>query len=105
MDFLTVLVVGLVTGLLASLFLGRGANRFARDGINGLLGAFLASWIVAGFNLRVPIEGNGGSAAVALLGAVAVLLLQRAAHLARRGWDRSSRTTTQSRTWRSARFR
>jgi len=101
MDFLTILVVGLTTGLLASLFAGGGLHGIARNLVNGVLGAFLASWLVAGLNLRMPISGGGGPILVALIGAIGLLLFLRAAQQARRGWDRWIRDSSRSRAWRS----
>jgi len=101
MDFLTVLVVGLSTGLLASLFADGTFYGIARNLINGVLGAFLASWLVAGLHLAMPISGGGGPVLVALAGAIGLLLVLRAAQLARRGWDRWTRDSSRSRAWRS----
>ena len=102
MDFTTVLVVGAITGLLASLFMGGGALfGIGRNILNGVVGAFCASWLFGGLNLRAPMEGSGGPILVALSGAIGLLLLQRGWHHARRGWDRWTRSSSRSRAWRS----
>jgi len=101
MDFLMELIVGLSTGLLASLFADGAPSRIGRNLVNGVLGAFFASWLVAGLSLRIPISGGVGPVLVALSGAIGLLLFLRAARYARRGWDRWTRDASRSRAWRS----
>jgi uncharacterized membrane protein YeaQ/YmgE (transglycosylase-associated protein family) len=101
MDFVTQLVVGLSTGLLASLFADGTLSRVGHNLVNGVLGAFLASWLVAVLNLQIPVSGSIGPILVALSGAIGLLLVLGAARQARRGWDRWTRGSTRTRAWRS----
>jgi uncharacterized membrane protein YeaQ/YmgE (transglycosylase-associated protein family) len=82
MDLLTLIVVGLIAGLLAS-FVVKGAGvGLLGDIAIGILGAFLGSWLFGALSIRVPFSGLGGTIFVAFVGAVVCLLLLR---LIRRG--------------------
>lgn len=78
MDIVTLLVVGLVAGLLASLAVGGVGYGILGDIAIGIVGAFLGSWLFGVLGVRVPIGGLGGTIFVAFIGAVVLLLLLRA---------------------------
>jgi len=101
MDFISVFAVGLTTGLVASLFARGTLFGIGRNIVNATLGAFVASWLVGGLSRGAPSEGSSGAILVALIGAIGLLLLQHAAQLGRRSWDRWTRSTSRSRAWRS----
>jgi uncharacterized membrane protein YeaQ/YmgE (transglycosylase-associated protein family) len=77
MDILTLLVVGLVAGLLASLVVGGVGYGILGDIVIGIVGAFLGSWLFGTLGIRVPFGGLGGTIFVAFIGAVVLLLLIR----------------------------
>jgi uncharacterized membrane protein YeaQ/YmgE (transglycosylase-associated protein family) len=77
MDFLTLLVVGLVAGLLASLAVGGVGYGLLGDIVIGIVGAFLGSWLFGALHIRVPFSGIGGTIFVAFIGAVVLLLILR----------------------------
>jgi uncharacterized membrane protein YeaQ/YmgE (transglycosylase-associated protein family) len=79
MDLLTLLIVGLIAGLLASLAVGGvGGYGILGDIVVGIVGAFLGSWLFTVLNIRVPFGGLGGTIFVAFIGAVVLLLGLRA---------------------------
>ena len=78
MDIVTLLVVGLVAGLLASLAVGGVGYGILGDIAIGIVGAFLGSWLFSALHIQVPIGGLGGTIFVAFIGAVVLLLLLRA---------------------------
>lgn len=77
MDLLTLIVVGLVAGLLASFAVGGVGYGLLGDIIIGIIGAFLGSWLFSALNVAVPFGGIGGTIFVATIGAVVLLLLLR----------------------------
>lgn len=77
MDFWTLLVVGLIAGLLASLAVGGVGFGIVGDVVIGIAGAFLGSWLFGVLNISVPFGGLGGTIFVAFIGAVVLLLLLR----------------------------
>ncbi|NOT08900.1 MAG: GlsB/YeaQ/YmgE family stress response membrane protein [Gemmatimonadales bacterium] len=77
MDFWTLLVVGLIAGLLASLAVGGVGFGIVGDVVIGIAGAFLGSWLFGALNISVPFGGLGGTIFVAFIGAVVLLLLLR----------------------------
>ena len=77
MDLLTLLVVGLIAGLLASFAMGGVGYGLLGDIVIGIAGAFLGSWLFGALHIRVPFGGIGGTIFVAFVGAVALLLLLR----------------------------
>ena len=82
MDFLTLLVVGLIAGVLASLVVGGVGYGILGDIVVGIIGAFLGSWLFGALQIRVPFGVICGTIFVAFIGAVVLLLLLR---LIRRG--------------------
>jgi uncharacterized membrane protein YeaQ/YmgE (transglycosylase-associated protein family) len=84
MDLLTLLVVGLVAGLLASLAVGGVGYGILGDIVIGIAGAFLGNWIFSALRIQVPISGLGGTIFVAFIGAVVLLLVLRAIRRGRR---------------------
>ena len=82
MDILTLLIVGLVAGLLASFAVGGVGYGILGDIVIGIIGAFLGAWLFSALHIRVPFSGIGGTIFVAFVGAVVLLLLVR---LIRRG--------------------
>ena len=77
MDLLTLLIVGLVAGLLASLVVGGVGYGLLGDIVLGIIGAFLGSWIFRAMAIQVPFGGLGGTIFVAFIGAVVLLLILR----------------------------
>lgn len=75
MDILTLLVVGLVAGLLASVVVGGVGFGILGDIVIGIVGAFLGSWLFGALRIRVPFTGLGGTIFVAFIGAVVLLLV------------------------------
>jgi len=82
MDIVTLLIVGLVAGLLASVAVGGAGYGILGDIVIGIIGAFLGSWLFGVLRVRVPFSGLGGTIFVAFIGSVVLLLVLR---LARRG--------------------
>ena len=84
MDILTLLVVGLIAGLLASLVVGGVGYGILGDIVIGIVGAFLGSWLFGALRIRVPFSGIGGTIVVAFIGSVVLLLLLRVVRRGRR---------------------
>lgn len=84
MDILTLLVVGLVAGLLATMVVGGVGYGILGDIVIGIVGAFLGSWLFGTLGIRVPFGGLGGTIFVAFIGAVVLLLLIRVLRRGRR---------------------
>lgn len=84
MDILTLLIVGLVAGLLASLAVGGVGFGILGDIVIGIVGAFVGSWLFGALSIRVPFSGLGGTIFVAFIGAVVLLLLLRVIRRGRR---------------------
>jgi uncharacterized membrane protein YeaQ/YmgE (transglycosylase-associated protein family) len=80
MDILTLLIVGLIAGVLASLVVG-GYGLLA-DIVVGIVGAFVGGWIFARAGWHAPFAGIAGTIAVAFVGAVILLLLLHLVHSA-----------------------
>jgi uncharacterized membrane protein YeaQ/YmgE (transglycosylase-associated protein family) len=76
MDLLTLLLVGLIAGLLASFAVGGGYGLLG-DIVIGIVGAFLGTWLFGVLHIKVPFNGLGGTIFVAFIGAVVLLLLLR----------------------------
>jgi uncharacterized membrane protein YeaQ/YmgE (transglycosylase-associated protein family) len=77
MDLITLIVVGLVAGLLASFAVGGVGYGILGDIVIGIVGAFLGSWLFRALEVRVPFGGVGGTIFVAFIGAVVLLLALR----------------------------
>ena len=84
MDLLTLLIVGLVAGLLASVAVGGVGYGLLGDIVIGVLGAFIGSWLFTVLRIRVPVAGLGGTVLVAFIGSVVLLLVLRAIRQTRR---------------------
>jgi uncharacterized membrane protein YeaQ/YmgE (transglycosylase-associated protein family) len=87
MGFLTLCVVGLIAGLLASVVVGGVGFGILGDIVIGIVGAFLGSWLFGALHIQVPFSGLGGTIFVATVGAVVLLLVLR---VLRRGSARST---------------
>lgn len=77
MDIVTLLIVGLVAGLLASIAVGGIGYGFLGDIVVGIVGAFFGSWLFRALDIRVPFAGLGGTIFVAFIGAVVFLVILR----------------------------
>ncbi|MFN0179982.1 MAG: GlsB/YeaQ/YmgE family stress response membrane protein [Gemmatimonadales bacterium] len=77
MDLITLIVVGLVAGLLASFAVGGVGYGILGDIVIGIVGAFVGSWLFRVLEVRVPFGGVGGTIFVAFIGAVVLLLALR----------------------------
>jgi uncharacterized membrane protein YeaQ/YmgE (transglycosylase-associated protein family) len=82
MDILTWLIVGLVSGVLASLVVG-GYGLLA-DIVIGIVGAFVGGWLFRSAGWSAPWDGLAGTIFVAFIGAVILLVLLRVLRGARR---------------------
>jgi uncharacterized membrane protein YeaQ/YmgE (transglycosylase-associated protein family) len=83
MDIVTLLIVGLVAGLLASIAVGGVGYGLVGDIVIGIVGAFLGSWLFRALHITMPFSGLGGTIFVAFIGAVVLLLLLRVARRTR----------------------
>jgi len=95
LDIFTSLVVGIVTGLLASLSGNGTGYGLPRSVLIGGAGALLANWLVGA--LGAPSGGVIGTSVVAFMGAVVLFLLLRVMRHARRTrelWTRHTSTVT-----------
>jgi uncharacterized membrane protein YeaQ/YmgE (transglycosylase-associated protein family) len=77
MDIVTLLIVGLVAGLLASAVLRGSGLGLLGDIIVGIAGAFVGGWVFHELRWQAPFSGIAGVIAVAFCGAVLVLLAVR----------------------------
>jgi len=75
MDILTWLIVGLVSGVLASLIVGGSGYGIIGDIVVGIVGAFLGGWIFREAGWHTPFAGLAGTIAVAFVGAVVLLMI------------------------------
>jgi len=78
MDILTLILVGLVAGLLASWAVGGIGYGILGDIVVGIVGAFLGSWLFRVLHIRNPVAGLAGTILVAFIGSVVLLLILRA---------------------------
>jgi uncharacterized membrane protein YeaQ/YmgE (transglycosylase-associated protein family) len=76
MDIVTLLLVGLVAGILAALVAGGGYGILG-DIVIGIVGSFLGSWLFRAARIGVPFRGIAGTIFVAFIGAVVLLLILR----------------------------
>ena len=74
-DFLILLVVGLIAGILASRVVGMGGGLFL-DMVVGVIGAFLGRWLFALFNVNLG-PGVLPMVIIAFVGAAVLLLIVR----------------------------
>ena len=84
MDLLTLLVVGLIAGLLASFAMGGVGYGLLGDIVIGIAGAFLGSWLFGALHIQAPFSGLASTIFVAFIGAVVLLLILRVLRKARR---------------------
>ena len=84
MDLITLIVVGLVAGLLASFVVGGTGFGLLGDIVIGIAGAFFGSWLFRALAIRVPFSGVGGTIFVAFIGAVILLVALRLLRRSRR---------------------
>lgn len=75
MDILTLLIVGLVAGLLAS-FVVKGGYGLLGDIVIGILGSFIGNWIFGKMGWTT-FDGLAGTIFVAFIGAVVLLVILR----------------------------
>lgn len=75
MDIVTLLIVGLCAGVLASLVVGGVGYGILGDIVIGIVGAFFGSWLFGALGVRVPFTGLASTIFVAFVGAVVLLLL------------------------------
>ena len=88
MDLFSTLVVGLIAGWLASRLMGSGGYGLLGDLVVGVLGAFAGGWLAAQF-LAVNVTGiNVTTIAIAVFGAVILIVIYRALMPGRRGLGR-----------------
>jgi uncharacterized membrane protein YeaQ/YmgE (transglycosylase-associated protein family) len=83
--FLVWLIVGLISGWLASAVVGGGLG-IVGDIVIGIVGAFLGGMIFRTAHIGTPFHGLAATIFVAFIGAVVLLLLLR---LVRRGSTRA----------------
>ena len=82
MDILAWLIVGLVSGVLASLVMG-GYGIIA-DIVVGIVGAFVGGWLFRYAGWHAPFNGLAGTIFIAFIGALILLAILRLLHGARR---------------------
>ena len=81
---LTWIVIGLISGWLASAVVGGGMGVVG-DIVVGVVGAFLGGFIFRALHIGTPFHGLAATIFVAFIGAIVLLLLLR---LIRRGSSR-----------------
>ena len=74
MDLISWLIVGLVAGVAAALLVGSAGYGLVGDVVVGMIGAVVGGAIFRDLHWRAPLPGLPGVIAVALLGAVLLLV-------------------------------
>ena len=82
MDLLTLLIVGLVAGILSSVVAGGIGYGLLGDIVVGIVGSYVGSWLFAQLGLASPFPGLAGTIFIAFVGAVVLLFIL---HLLQRG--------------------
>lgn len=75
MDILTWIVVGLVSGVLASLVVGGAGAGIIGDIVIGIVGAFIGGFLFREARWPVPFGGLAGVILIAFIGAVVLLVI------------------------------
>ena len=75
MEILAWLIVGLVSGVLASLVVGGTGYGLVGDIVVGIVGAFVGGWLFRMGGWSVPFGGLAGTIFVAFIGAVLLLVV------------------------------
>ena len=77
MDIITMLIVGLVAGVLASTLLRGSGFGLLGDIVLGIAGAFLGTWGFRELGWHAPLRGIFGLIVIAFCGALVLLLVLR----------------------------
>ena len=85
MEILAWLIVGLISGVLASFVVGGTGYGIIGDIVIGIVGAFVGGWIFREAGWAAPWGGLAGTIFVAFIGAVLLLVI---IHLVRGGTRR-----------------
>jgi len=80
MDIATLLIVGLVAGVLASLVVGGAGFGLAGDVVVGMAGAFVGGYVFRHAGWHAPWHGIGGTIFVAFIGAAILFVVIRIVH-------------------------
>jgi uncharacterized membrane protein YeaQ/YmgE (transglycosylase-associated protein family) len=80
MDIITWLIVGLVSGVLASLVVGGAGYGILGDIVVGIVGAFIGGYVFSHAGWHAPIAGLGGTIFIAFVGAVILLVVLHLIH-------------------------
>jgi len=81
------IILGLVAGWLASRFMGAGGYGLIGDIVVGILGSIVGGWLAARF-LGIDVTGlNLTSVAVAVVGAIILIVIFRALVPGRSRWQ------------------
>lgn len=75
MDIITLLIVGLCSGVLAALLVGGSGYGIIGDIVVGIAGAFIGSYVFRWAGWHAPFEGLGGTIFVATIGALILLVI------------------------------
>lgn len=75
MDILTWIIVGLVSGVLASLVVGGSGYGIIGDIVIGIVGAFVGGYVFRAAGWHSPFAGLAGTIFVAFIGAVLLLVI------------------------------
>lgn len=75
MDIVTLLVVGLVAGVIASLIVGGTGYGILGSIAVGIAGSFLGAFIFSRAGWHSPIEGLGGTILISTIGAAILLVV------------------------------
>jgi uncharacterized membrane protein YeaQ/YmgE (transglycosylase-associated protein family) len=84
MDIVTLLVVGLVAGVIASLIVGGTGYGILGSIAVGIAGAFLGSYIFTRAGWSAPWSGLGGTMVIATVGSAILLVVLHLISAARR---------------------
>jgi uncharacterized membrane protein YeaQ/YmgE (transglycosylase-associated protein family) len=100
MEFITLLFIGLIAGLLANRFLGGSGYGIVRDVGLGILGALSTTWLVGASGLRASSGRIDGTIVIGFIGAVVLVVLVRVIRHGRRTRDLWTRPASSSAPWR-----
>jgi uncharacterized membrane protein YeaQ/YmgE (transglycosylase-associated protein family) len=78
MSFLAWIILGLISGFIASKLVNRTGEGVLLDIVLGVVGAFVGGWLFSTFGMTAVTGLNIYSMVVAVIGAVVVLVLYHA---------------------------